>query len=63
VGRLRRDAEGNFIVLVHTHVREDAIVLFGFSDDTERFRVSTLTSVAGVGPKIAVAILGSLPAK
>jgi len=34
VGRLRRDAEGNVIVLVHTHVREDAIVLFGFSDDT-----------------------------
>jgi len=44
---------------VHTHVREDALALFGFSsvEELEMFRL--LIEVDGVGPKVGVAILSS----
>lgn len=42
---------------VHTHVREDALQLFGFHDDTEREAFLLLTSVSGVGARLALAIL------
>jgi Holliday junction DNA helicase RuvA len=47
---------------VHTHVREDAFTLYGFAtlDDRAAFRV--LTSVSGIGPKLALSILSSLSA-
>jgi Holliday junction DNA helicase RuvA len=47
---------------VHTHVREDALALFGFADDVERAAFRVLLGVSNVGPRIAVAVLGSLPA-
>jgi Holliday junction DNA helicase RuvA len=47
---------------VHTHVREDALALFGFSDESERAAFRVLLGVSNVGPKIAVAVLGALPA-
>ncbi len=62
LGRVTRDEAGRVTLQVHTHVREDAIVLFAFADERERTAFRVLTSVAGVGPKIAVGILGSLPA-
>lgn len=45
---------------IHTHVREDAIVLFGFlgADDRQAFRV--VQGVTGIGPKLALAIVGTI---
>jgi len=45
---------------IHTHVREDAIVLYGFLDEEEKEMYLTLTSVSGVGPKLGLAILSGM---
>lgn len=47
---------------VYTHVREDAIQLFGFATAEERAVFEKLISVAGVGPKLAITILSGLAA-
>ena len=46
---------------VHTHVREDAIQLFGFLTSREKEAFVLLTSVSGVGPKLALSVLSALP--
>ena len=46
---------------VHTHVREDAIQLFGFVTSQEKDAFVLLTSVSGVGPKLALSVLSALP--
>ena len=46
---------------VHTHVREDALALFGFLTTTEREIFEKLISVNGVGPRLAVTVLSGLP--
>ena len=61
LGRCPVDADGRVTLQVVTHVREDAITLFGFADDRERGAFRLLTAVAGVGPRIAVSVLGVLP--
>jgi holliday junction DNA helicase RuvA len=49
-------------LLVHTHAVQDGpLQLFGFADAEERRLFETLLSVQGVGPKVAMAILSSLP--
>jgi len=46
---------------VHTHVREDAIQLFGFLTSQEKDAFVLLTSVSGVGPKLSLSILSLFP--
>jgi holliday junction DNA helicase RuvA len=46
---------------VHTHVREDAIALFGFLTREEKTMFERLITVSGIGPKLAVTILSGLP--
>jgi Holliday junction DNA helicase RuvA len=60
---LARAPDGEKVqVYVHTHVREDAIVLFGFSSRDELALFERLLGVSGVGPKTALAALSGIPA-
>ena len=47
---------------VHTHVREDAIALFGFATADEKLLFEKLIAVGGIGPKLAVTVLSGLAA-
>ena len=55
------EGEAIITVWVHTHVREDSIRLFGFLTHAERMLFAQLIAVSGVGPKVAMAIMGAVP--
>ena len=46
---------------IETHVREDAIRLFGFDSEEERAWFAHLQTIPGVGAKVALAILDTMP--
>ncbi len=46
---------------IHTHVREDALQLFGFLDEQEKADFVLLKGVSGIGPRLAVNILSGIP--
>jgi len=48
---------------VHTHVREDALALFGFLRAEEKRLFEKLISVSGIGPKLAITILSGMSAE
>lgn len=50
------------VLLTHLHVREDALLLFGFATEDERHLFRLLISVSGIGPKIAQGILSGISA-
>jgi len=45
---------------IHTHVREDELRPFGFGGEVDRTAFRTMLKVSGVGPKVAMAVLGAL---
>jgi holliday junction DNA helicase RuvA len=54
-------AEGSEVsVFIHTHVREDAIALFGFLRPEEKQLFERLISVSGIGPKLAITVLSGM---
>jgi Holliday junction DNA helicase RuvA len=55
------NVQDSLTLSIHTHVREDAIQLFGFSTPQEKDAFVLLMSVSGIGPKSALGILSALP--
>ncbi len=49
------------VVHTHLHVREDQLALFGFGTADERDLFRVLLTASGIGPKLALAILATLP--
>jgi len=54
---------GDVSLFTHTHVREDALLLYGFLSMEEKELFGILISISGIGPKLAVNILSHIPAK
>jgi len=48
-------------LFTHTHVKEDAITLYGFLEEDQQTAFELLLGVSGVGPKVALNILSILP--
>ena len=61
LGRAKKDGEGNVVLHIHTVVREDAFLLYGFPSTEEREVFRILIGVSNVGPKIATSILSAMP--
>ncbi|HYM79683.1 MAG TPA: Holliday junction branch migration protein RuvA [Candidatus Dormibacteraeota bacterium] len=47
---------------IHTHVREDALALYGFLRPSEKLLFEKLLTVSGIGPKLAITILSGMAA-
>jgi holliday junction DNA helicase RuvA len=60
VGRAEATSD-RIVIYVHTHVREDALDLFGFATEAERRAFRLLIGVPNVGPKTALAVMSALP--
>jgi Holliday junction DNA helicase RuvA len=45
----------------HLHVREEALILFGFESPAQRALFELLMGVSGIGPKVALAVVSSAP--
>jgi holliday junction DNA helicase RuvA len=56
--------EGAEVTLrVYTHVREDALQLYGFLTDLERQVFERLIGISGIGPKLAIAVLSGMDSR
>jgi Holliday junction DNA helicase RuvA len=54
------EAGGELSLRIHTHVREDALVLYGFATRLELQLFERLISISGIGPKLALAVLSGI---
>lgn len=59
LSRLPEKGEDVFLH-IHTNVREDAFILFGFDSRAEKEMFLTLKTVSGIGPKLGLAILSGM---
>ena len=48
------------VLYIHTHVREDQIALFGFSEKQEKRLFEKLLTISGIGPKLAITVLSGI---
>jgi len=61
LARAKSDVNGEVELWIHTHVREDALDLFGFANETDRRVFRLLLAVPNVGPKTALGVLSAMP--
>ncbi len=57
------ELNSHVVLLSYLHVREDALQLFGFATEEERYLFKLLISISGIGPKIAQGILSGIGAR
>ena len=57
------DAGAEIELRVHTHVREDALQLFGFLTSLEQLLFERLIAISGIGPKLAIAVLSGIDSR
>ncbi len=62
LGRAGVGENGEVVLHIHTHVREDALVLYGFPSWEDRAAFRALIGVSSIGPKLAISILGRMDA-
>ena len=58
-----RDVGAEARLHVHTHVREDALQLFGFHEAAEKRLFEKLLTISGIGPKLAITVLSGISAE
>jgi Holliday junction DNA helicase RuvA len=61
-GRVESEPGQTVSLHIHTHVREDALALFGFATAEDRAAFRALLKVSSIGPKLALAIVGVMNA-
>jgi Holliday junction DNA helicase RuvA len=54
------EAGSEIVLRIHTHVREDALALYGFATRLEQELFERLIGVSGIGPKLALAVLSGI---
>ena len=54
------DLHAEVTLLIHTHVREDALALYGFLSAREKYLFELLLGASGVGPSLALKILSGM---
>ena len=57
------DAGAEISLRVHTHVREEALQLFGFLTSLEQLLFERLIGISGIGPKLAIAVLSGIDSR
>ncbi|MBM9604420.1 Holliday junction branch migration protein RuvA [Desulfopila inferna] len=54
------ECDTDIFLFIYTHVREDAIILYGFREEEEKEMFLILKTVSGIGPKLALSILSGM---